>query len=73
MEAEDTEAIKRLVESGFTIPFSPNSCGANTTLSRISGRRTSRGRGLALAMVRTEYPRKLTVSIAEFLRSILAA
>jgi hypothetical protein len=30
-------------------------------------------RSLALAMVQTEYPRKLTVSIAEFLRAILTA
>jgi hypothetical protein len=30
-------------------------------------------RGLALAMVRTDYPRKLTVSIAESLRAMLTA
>jgi hypothetical protein len=30
-------------------------------------------RGLALAMVRTDYPRKLTVSIAESLRALLTA
>ena len=30
-------------------------------------------RSLALAMVQTDYPRKLTVSIAEFLRTMLTA
>ncbi len=75
MEAEDTEAIKRLVESGFGYSLLPEHALRRRTrffhAFRVDGHPVVRG--LALAMVRTEYPRKLTVSIAEFLRSILAA
>jgi DNA-binding transcriptional LysR family regulator len=73
MEAEDTEAIKRLVESGFGYSVLPeHALRRRTTFFhafRVDGHPVVRG--LALAMVRTEYPRKLTVSIAEFLRSML--
>jgi len=75
MEAEDTEAIKRLVESGFGYSMLPEHALRKRTrffhAFRVDGH--SVVRSLALAMVRTEYPRKLTVSIAEFLRTILAA
>ena len=70
MEADDTEAIKRLVESGFGYSILPMhalrepSCFFETF--RIEGHHLNRS--LALAMARTEYPRKLTESIAEFLR-----
>jgi DNA-binding transcriptional LysR family regulator len=70
MEADDTEAIKRLVESGFGYSILPMhalrepSCFFETF--RIEGHRLNRS--VALAMARTEYPRKLTQSIAEFLR-----
>src|ERR1700723_2531361 len=70
MEADDTEAIKRLVESGFGYSILPMhalrepSCFFETF--RIEGHRLNRS--VALAMARTEYPRKLTKSIAEFLR-----
>jgi DNA-binding transcriptional LysR family regulator len=73
MEADDTEAIKRLVESGFGYSILPMhalrepSCFFETF--RIEGHRLNRS--LALAMARTEYPRKLTESIAEFLRAQL--
>src|SRR2546425_530116 len=74
MEAEDTEAIKRLVESGFGYSVLPeHALRRRTTFFhafRVDGHPVVRG--LALAMVRTEYPRKVTVSIAEFLRTILA-
>jgi DNA-binding transcriptional LysR family regulator len=70
MEADDTEAIKRLVESGFGCSILPvhalreQSCFFE--LSRVQGHRLNRT--VALAMARTEYPRKLTESVADFLR-----
>jgi DNA-binding transcriptional LysR family regulator len=70
MEADDTEAIKRLVESGFGCSILPvhalrdQSCFFE--LFRVEGHRLNRT--VALAMVRTEYPRKLTESVADFLR-----
>jgi DNA-binding transcriptional LysR family regulator len=75
MEADDTEAIKRLVESGFGHSILPlhalqqPSCFFETF--RIAGHPLKRS--LALAMTRTEYPRKLTESIAEFLRAQLTS
>ena len=74
MEADDTEAIKRLVESGFGCSILPvhalreQSCFFE--LFRVEGHR--RNRPVALAMARTEYPRKLTESVANFLRLHLA-
>jgi hypothetical protein len=38
---------------------------------RVAGHRLTRS--LALAMVRTSYPRKLTESVAEFLQKILTS
>jgi DNA-binding transcriptional LysR family regulator len=70
MEADDTEAIKRLVESGFGYSILPEhalrgkSCFFQTF--RVRGHKLTRS--LALAMPRTDYPRKLTESIANFLR-----
>ena len=73
MEAEDTEGIKRLVESGFGYSILPEHAlrGGSHFLQklRVDGRRLTRK--LALAMVRTESPRKLTESIAGFLRDAL--
>jgi len=74
MEADDTEAIKRLVESGFGCSILPahalrdQSCFFE--LFRVEGHQLNRT--VALAMVRTEYPRKLTESVADFLRLQLA-
>jgi DNA-binding transcriptional LysR family regulator len=74
MEADDTEAIKRLVESGFGCSILPahalreQSCFFE--LFRVEGHRLNRT--VAFAMVRTEYPRKLTESVADFLRLQLA-
>ena len=74
MEADDTEAIKRLVESGFGCAILPvhalreQSCFFE--LFRVEGHRLNRT--VALATVRTEYPRKLTESVADFLRLHLA-
>jgi DNA-binding transcriptional LysR family regulator len=73
MEADDTEAIKRLVESGFGNSILPEHALHEQTryfeTYRVEGHRLNRT--LALAMVRTEYPRKLTESIADFLRTQL--
>lgn len=73
MEAADTEAIKRLVESGFGYSILPEHALRGRAryfqTVRIEGRRLIRS--LALAMVNTEHPRKLTESIASFLRTIL--
>ena len=73
MEADDTEAIKRLVESGFGYSILPEHALRQRTrffhTYRVNGNRISRK--LALAMVQTEYPRKLTQSIAESLQKLL--
>jgi DNA-binding transcriptional LysR family regulator len=75
MEAEDTEAIKRLVESGFGYSILPEHALRRRTrflqTYRVEGHPITRG--LALAMAQTDYPRKLTLSIAESLRTMLAA
>ncbi|PWU04337.1 MAG: hypothetical protein C5B51_17030 [Terriglobia bacterium] len=74
MEADETEAIKRLVEAGFgysVLPqFALRARGARFQTLRVPGRRLTRQQ--ALAMPKTEYPRALTLAIAEFLRSTLA-
>jgi len=73
MEADDTEAIKRLVESGFGHSVLPEHAlrGRSHFFQkyRVAGHRLTRS--LALAMPLTDSPRKLTESIASFLRSIL--
>jgi DNA-binding transcriptional LysR family regulator len=74
MEADDTEAIKRLVESGFGYSILPQFALRGRMrfyqTFRVAGRRLVRHQ--ALAMARTEYPRALTESIAAFLQSALA-
>jgi len=73
MEAEDTEGIKRLVESGFGYSVLPEHALRERShffeKLRVDERRLTRK--LALAMVRTDSPRKLTESVAEFLRDAL--
>ena len=74
MEADDSEAIKRLVESGFGYSILPEHAlrqhaGSSLQTFRIEGHRITRE--LGLAMVRTDYPRKLTQSIANSLQSML--
>jgi len=75
MEAEDSEAIKGLVESGFGYSILPEHALKRRDrffyTYRVAGHRLTRS--LALAMVRTSYPRKLTESVAEFLQKILAS
>jgi DNA-binding transcriptional LysR family regulator len=73
MEADDTEAIKRLVESGFGCSVLPEHAlrGRSHFFQkfRVEGHRLNRT--LALATARTDCPRKLTESIANFLRASL--
>jgi DNA-binding transcriptional LysR family regulator len=70
MEAADTEAIKRLVESGFgysILPaFSLKGQSRFFHTMRIAGHRLVRQQ--ALAMVNAAYPRVLTLTIADFIR-----
>ena len=75
MEADDTEAIKSLVEAGFGYSILPES--ALRTQPRFF--RMFRGparrivRQQALAMARTQHPRALIGSIARFLQSTIPA
>jgi DNA-binding transcriptional LysR family regulator len=75
MEADDTEAIKRLVESGFGYSILPEHAlrGRSHFFQkyRVAGHRLTRS--LALAMANTDCPRKLTESIASFLHSSLVS
>jgi len=73
MEAADTEAIKRLVESGFgysILPaFSLKGQSRFFHTMRITGHKLVRNQ--ALAMVNAAYPRALTLMIADFIRRSL--
>jgi len=75
MEADDTEAIKRLVEAGFGYSILPQFAlrgrGVHFQTLRVSGHRLVRQQ--ALAMAQTEYPRALTAAVADFLQKALAA
>ncbi len=73
-EADDTEAIKRLVESGLGYSILPEY--ALRTKPRFFQTFRVRGHELvrtqALAMVRSEHPRALTQKIAAFLKAELS-
>jgi DNA-binding transcriptional LysR family regulator len=73
MEADDTEVIKRLVESGFGYSILPQYAlggrGQQFQKLRFAGPRLVRQQ--ALAMPKTEYPRALTLKVAEFLTTAL--
>lgn len=73
MEADDTEAIKRLVESGFGHSILPEHAlrGRSHFFQKFRIPGHTLKRKLALAMARTDCPRKLTESIASFLCSAL--
>ncbi|HTS75916.1 MAG TPA: LysR family transcriptional regulator [Bryobacteraceae bacterium] len=74
MEADDTEAIKQLVGAGFGCSILPEFSLRGQPrffhAFRVPGNRVSRQQ--ALAMAKSEHPRPLAVSIAEFLQSALA-
>ncbi len=73
MEADDTEAIKRLVESGFGYSILPELALRNQPryfqVLRVPEHRMVRKQ--ALAMPDSQHPRALTWSIAQFLQSAL--
>ena len=75
MEADDTAAIRRLVESGFGYSILPEFAirdqPASLRVFRVPGRRIVREQ--ALAMVKTEHPRALTLAIAKFLEQQIRA
>jgi DNA-binding transcriptional LysR family regulator len=68
MEADDTEAIKRLVEAGFGYSILPEHAlrGRQRFYHTLRIRKHRLTRRQALAMVRSEYPRRLTETIANF-------
>ena len=74
-EADDTEAMKKLVETGFGYSILPEYALRGRPrffqTFRVQGRKLARTQ--ALAMARSERPRALTESIARFLQSALAA
>lgn len=73
MEADDTEAIKSLVEAGFGYSVLPEHAVRQRArffrTYRVEGYRISRV--LGLAVVRTDYPRPLTDSISKSLQAML--
>jgi DNA-binding transcriptional LysR family regulator len=73
MEAADTEAIKRLVESGFGYSILPALSLKGQSrffhTMRISGHKLVRNQ--ALAMVNAAYPRALTLTLSDFIRRSL--
>jgi len=72
MEADDTEAIKSLVEAGFGCSILPEHAlrGRARCFHTYRIGRNRLVRKQALAMARLEYPRKLTESIANFLLTL---
>ncbi|MBC8164626.1 MAG: LysR family transcriptional regulator [Bryobacteraceae bacterium] len=75
MEADDTEVIKRLVESGFGMAMLPEYALRTQPrffrVFRVEGHRLCRRQALALA--RSTHPRALTRLIGRFLQSALSA
>ena len=75
MEADDTEVIRKLVESGFGFSMLPEYALRRPPrffqTFRVQKKRLIRTQALATA--RTEHPRALTRSIADFLKIELAA
>ncbi len=69
MEADDTAAIRRMVESGFGYSILPEFAlrdhPAELRVSRIPGRRICRQQALARAL--TDHPRALTLAFSRFL------
>jgi DNA-binding transcriptional LysR family regulator len=75
MEADDTEVMKKLVESGFGYGILPESAlrGSPRFFHTFRVKDQKIIRRQALAMMKSEYPRALTLSIAEFLRTTLSS
>ncbi len=75
MEADDTEAMKKLVETGFGYSILPEFAlrGGSRFFQvfRVEGRRLARTQ--ALAMAKSQHRRGLTDSIARFLKNALSS
>jgi DNA-binding transcriptional LysR family regulator len=73
MEADDTEAIKSLVEAGYGYSILPEFALRRQSrffqIFRVAGHRLVRKQ--ALATVRAEYPRMLTVTVARMMQAAL--
>src|SRR5260370_24961427 len=71
MEADDTEAIKRLVEAGFGYSILPEHAlrGRQRFYQTLRIRRHRLMRRQACAIVRHEYPRRLTEAFAKILQA----
>ncbi|HZQ54735.1 MAG TPA: LysR family transcriptional regulator [Bryobacteraceae bacterium] len=73
MEADDTEVIKKLVETGFGYSILPEAALQDRPrffeAFRVPERQIVRRQ--ALAMMKAEYPRVLTLSISKYLESLL--
>lgn len=69
MEADDTEAIKRLVEAGFGYSILPEHAlrGRQRFYHTLRIKRHRLMRRQALATARSQYPRRLTQAVADFL------
>lgn len=75
MEADDTEVIKKLVEAGFGYSILPQAAlhGQPRYFELFRVRDHKIIRKQALAMMKSEYPRALTLSVAQLLQSTLGA
>ena len=73
MEADNVEAIKRMVEAGFGYSILPQYAlggrGRSFQKLRVAGRRLARQQ--ALAMPKSVYPRALTVAVADGIQAAL--
>ena len=71
MEADDVEAIKRMVEAGFDYSILPQFAlggrGRSFQKLRVPGKRLARKQ--ALAMARSIYPRALTVAVSDMIQA----
>jgi DNA-binding transcriptional LysR family regulator len=71
MEADDVEAIKRMVEAGFGYSILPQFAlggrGRSFQKLRVPGKRLARKQ--ALAMARSIYPRALTVAVSDMIQA----
>ncbi len=75
MEADDTEVIKKLVETGFGYSILPESAlrGQSRYFHMFRVRDHKLIRRQAVAMMKSEYPRALALSIAQFLQLTLGS
>ena len=75
MEADDTEVIKKLVEAGFGYSVLPEAAlrGVPRFFHTFRVRNHPLARKQAIAYAKTEYPRSLTLAVAQFLSAQLSS